>query len=151
LRRFRESHHRAGCTKREDILLEGTTTRAIIDTFRDVHRALGFGYREYIYALAMERDLVAKGHQVDREVAVMVYYRGEPLAGQTLDMIVDRKVIVENEASERLHPTASVQLFSYLCSTNLEVGLLLHFGHDAKFHRVICENRFKRRSPNTLR
>jgi hypothetical protein len=35
-------------------------TGAIIDRFRDVHRALGFGYREYVYALAIERDLVAK-------------------------------------------------------------------------------------------
>ena len=106
--------------KHGDPLLEATTTRAIIDTFRDVHRALGFGYREYIYALAMERDLIAKGHQVDREVAVMVYYRGEPLAWQTLDMIVDRKVIVENKASERLHPVASVQLVSYLSTLAAE-------------------------------
>jgi GxxExxY protein len=127
------------------LLVEAAITRAILDTFRDVHRALGFGYREYIYALAMERDLVAKGHQVDREVAVMVYYRGEPLARQTLDMIVDQRVVVEHKATERLHPGASAQLFSYLCSTNLEVGLLLHFGRDAKFRRVICENKFKRR------
>src|SRR5436190_20493082 len=99
-------------------LLEGATTSSIIDTFRDVHRLLGFGYREYIYALAMERDLVAKGHQVDREVAVMVYYRGEPLARQTLDMIVGQRVIVENKATEYLHPKAPDQLFSYLSSTN---------------------------------
>jgi hypothetical protein len=25
----------------------------------------------------------------------------------------------------------------------MEVGLLLHFGREAKFQRVICENRFK--------
>jgi GxxExxY protein len=81
-------------------LLAGATTRAILDSFRDVHRELGFGYREFIYALALERDLVGKGHRVDREVAVMVYYRGEPLARQTLDMIVDQKVIVENKATE---------------------------------------------------
>jgi hypothetical protein len=37
-----------------------------------------------------------------------------------------------------------VQLFSYLCATNLEVGLLLHFGREPKFYRVICENRVKR-------
>jgi GxxExxY protein len=129
-------------------LLEATTTRAIIDTFRDVHRALGFGYREYIYARAMERDLIAKGHRVDREVAVMVYYRGQPLASQTFDMVVDERVIVDNNARERLHPDDSIQLFSYLCSTDIEVGLLLHFGREAKFYRVICENRFKRRSPS---
>src|SRR5437763_1894151 len=92
-------------------LLDGAITGSIIDCFRDVHRELSFGYRELIYALALERDLVAKGHRVDREVAVMVYFRGEPLARQTLDMIVDQ-VIVENKATERLHPGAELQLFS---------------------------------------
>jgi GxxExxY protein len=126
-------------------LLEAATTGAIIDSLRDVHRAFGFGYREFIYALAMERDLVAKGFRVDREVGVMVYYRGEPLAQQTVDMIVNDKVIVEIKASEHLRPEASSQLFSYLCSTNIEVGMILHFGREPHFHRIVCENRFKRR------
>lgn len=124
-------------------LLHEETTGAIIGSFRDVHRAFGFGYRELIYSLAMERDLVAKGHHVARDVAVMVYYRGEPLARQTLDMVVDHKVVVEIKSTERLHPEADRQLFSYLCSTNLEVGLLLHFGREPKHHRMICENSYK--------
>jgi GxxExxY protein len=75
----------------------------------------------------------------------MVYYRGEPLAPQTVDMIVNEKVIVENKATERLRAETTSQLFSYLCSTNIEVGLVLHFGREPQFHRVVCENRFKRR------
>jgi GxxExxY protein len=125
-------------------MLEETLTRSVIGVFQNVHQALGFGFREYIYALALERDLVAKGHRVDREVPVTVHYRGEPLARQTLDMIVDEKLVLEIKASERLHPDATTQLFSYLCATNLEVGLLFHFGREAKVHRVIYENRFKR-------
>jgi len=125
-------------------LLEEALTHSVIGAFYDVHRELGFGFREYLYALALERDLVAKGHRVDREVAVMVYYRGEPLAWQTLDMIVDERLVLETKATERLHPSATLQLFSYLCATNLEVGLLLHFGREPKFYRVICENRVKR-------
>jgi GxxExxY protein len=126
-------------------LLERTITGPILDSFREVHRELGFGYREFIYALALERELVAKGHRVEREVAVMVYYHGEPLARQTLDMIVDQKVIVETKATEQLHPAATLQLFGYLCATNLEVGLLLHFGREPNFYRVICEGRLKHR------
>jgi hypothetical protein len=75
-------------------LIEEATTGAIIGSFYDVHGALGFGYRELIYALAMERDLRAKGHQVDREVAVLIHFRGEPLARQTIDMIVDPRAQV---------------------------------------------------------
>ena len=48
----------------------------------------------------------------------MVHYREEPLAWQTLDMIVDQKLVVETKATERLHPGASMQLFGYLCATN---------------------------------
>ena len=102
------------------VLLHEEITLSIINSLRDVHRELGFGYRELIYSLALECDLTSKGHKVDREVAVMVYFRGEPIARQTLDMVVDDKVIVEVKAGERLHPSASAQLFSYLCGTNLE-------------------------------
>ena len=130
--------------KGKGTMLEEALTHSVIGTFYEVHQRLGFGFREYLYALALERDLVAKGHRVHREVAVPVYYRGEPLAWQTLDMIVDGKLVIETKAAERLHPGASQQLFSYLCSTNMEVGLLLHFGREAKFQRVICETRFKR-------
>jgi GxxExxY protein len=125
-------------------LVEEGLTHSVIRAFYDVHRELGFGFREYLYALALERELVAKGHRVDREVGVIVYYRGEPLAWQTLDMIVDEKLVLEVKAAERLHPNARRQLFSYLCATRLEIGLLLHFGREPKFQRVICENRFKR-------
>lgn len=124
-------------------LLEEQLTHSVIGAFFTVHRALGYGYREHIYALALERELVALGHRVDREVAVMVYYRGEPLARQTLDMLVDDRLVLEIKAGERLHHDATVQLFSYLCTTKLEVGLVLHFGREPRFHRVICENRLK--------
>jgi GxxExxY protein len=136
-------------SKRDGELLEEALTHSVIGAFYDVHRALGFGFREQIYTLALERELMAKGHRVDREVAVMVYYRGEPLTWQTLDMIVDEKLILEIKATELLHPSATLQLFSYLCATEMEVGLVLHFGRDAKFHRVICENRLKRHRPRS--
>jgi GxxExxY protein len=125
-------------------IIQEALTRSVIGVFYDVHRALGFGFREYIYALGLERDLLAKGHRVDREVAVTVYFRGEPIARQTLDMIIDEKLVLEIKATERLHPDATTQLFSYLCATSLEAGLLLHFGREPKVYRVIYENRFKR-------
>lgn len=76
----------------------------------------------------------------------MIYYRGEPLARQTFDLVVDERVIVEIKTGEHLHPDAHSQLFSHLCASDMEVGLLLHFGHKPTFHRVICENRLKQRN-----
>ena len=127
-------------------LIAEELTDSVIGSFFDVYNELGFGYRELIYGMALQRDLVAKGHRVDREVAVMVYFRGEPLARQTLDIIVDDRLIVEIKSTARLQPDSTRQLFGYLHATTLEVGLLLHFGKEARFYRVIYENRFKRRS-----
>jgi GxxExxY protein len=129
--------------RRQGGLLEEELTKRIIGAFYTVHRTLGFGYREFIYSLALERELIAMGLRVEREVAVMVYYRGEPLVRQTFDMLVEGKVIVENKSIERLLEENHAQLFGYLCATTVEVGLLLHFRRKAKFYRSICENRYK--------
>ena len=125
-------------------LFEEALSHSVIGAFYHVHKELGFGFREYIYALAMQRELILRGHRVDREVSVLVYYRGERLARQTLDMIVDEKLVLECKVADKLHSSARLQLLSYLNATNLEVGLGLNFGRQATFHRVICENRFKK-------
>ena len=52
-------------------------------------------------------------------------------------MIVDGKVIVETKSTLDLHKSARRQIYNYLKATNLEVGLLLHFGTVACFYRVI--------------
>ena len=127
-------------------LLHGDITASIIDSFFEVHKELGFGFREYIYTRALERLLIAKGHKVEREVAVMVYFRGEPLAYERMDMLVDGAVVIENKAREPLDPDAQGQLFAGLAATTLEVGLVLHFGKKARFYRVFFENRFKQRN-----
>ncbi len=124
----------------------GRLTYSVIGSFFDVQRGLGFGFREFIYSLALERDLVAKGHRVDREVRATVCSMITRLATQTLDMVVDQRLVVENKSTERLHPNSSLQLFSYLCATGYEVGLVLHFGREPNFHRVVYENRFKAHS-----
>ena len=130
--------------RRTEDFLEGELTSDIIGSMYESHRELGFGYRELIYSRALEVLLTAKGHRVDREVSVTVYFRGRALATQVMDMIVDDKVLVEIKAGEHLHPAATAQVFGYLCATTLEVGLLLHFGREPKAHRVFCENRYKR-------
>ena len=76
----------------------------------------------------------------------MVYFRGEPLAYERMDMVVDGKVIVESKAREPLDPDAQAQLFAGLAATDLEVGLVLHFGKKARFYRGFFENRFKKRN-----
>ena len=55
-------------------------------------------------------------------------------------MVIDGKLVVEVKSTEYLHLGSRRQLLSYLKGTNLEIGLLLHFGPEPKFHRLIHPN-----------
>ena len=122
-------------------LLEERLTHSVIGAFFEVYNTLGFGFLEHIYVMALERELIERKHRVAREVAVRVFYKGHELAEQRLDMIVDKKLVVEIKSTLDLHKSANRQVFNYLKSTNLEIGLLLHFGPEAHFYRMIYRNR----------
>jgi GxxExxY protein len=115
----------------------GKFTRSIIGAFFDVYNELGFGLLESVYSCALEFELRARGHLVEREFWTDVFYKGHPIARQRLDMIVNRAVVVEVKATERLAPFAQRQLLNYLTATKLDLGLILHFGPEAKVHRLI--------------
>jgi GxxExxY protein len=118
-------------------LVEQQRTESIIGAFYIVYNALRFGLLESVYAAALAEELRCKGHIVARETAVPIHYRGKVIASQRLDMVVDGRVVVEIKSTEILHQAAHRQLLSYLKSTNLKVGLLLHFGPEARFYRAV--------------
>lgn len=131
-------------------LFEERLTHSVIGAFYEVYNHLGFGFLEHLYVIALERELLEREHRVAREVWVRVKYKGEELGIQRLDLIVDEKLVVETKATSELHKSATRQLYNYLHATNLELGLLLHFGPRPNFHRVICRNRDAIRSIDSL-
>ena len=122
-------------------LVEERLTRSVIGAFFEVYNTLGFGFLEHIYVMALERELVERGHRVAREVSVQVHYKGHILAVQRIDMIVDERLVVEAKSCVELPGVAQRQLLNYLRATTLEVGLILHFGLEPKFHRLVSSNR----------
>ena len=126
-------------------LVDEDLTRSIIGAFHEVYNTLGFGFLEHIYVMALERELRRRGHHVDREVSVRVMYKGEELSNQRLDMVVDGRIIIEVKSMMDLAKTARRQLYNYLKATNMEVGLLLHFGPAARFYREVRSNQKKQK------
>jgi GxxExxY protein len=106
-------------------------TEAVIDRVigcaLSVHRQLGPGFLESIYATAMALELAAAGLRFERERTVSVSYRGTLIGGQRVDLIVADAVIVEIKAVTRLDPVFQAKLISYLKTTGLRAGLLINF------------------------
>jgi len=93
-----------------------------------VHRTLGPGLLESIYRDCMAIELRAANLEVERERRVSVRYRDQSVgASLKVDLVVDRRLIVEVKAVEHLHPVFFAQVLTYLKMTEFPVGLLMNF------------------------
>src|SRR6476659_6795102 len=109
---------------------------SIVGAFFEAYNTLGYGFLEYLYLMALERELLARGHKVAREVWVSVMYKGVELGKQRLDMVIDDCIVIEIKSTYDLPRNATRQLFNYLRATDLKCGLLFHFGPEPRFFRV---------------
>ena len=118
-------------------IIERDRVHSIATAFHTVYNYYDFGLTESLYCGALECELTDRGHTVAREVAVEVDYKGRHVGWQRIDLVVDDRVIVEVKASELLPRYAKRQLLSYLRVTSCQVGLVLHFGPEPKFYRLV--------------
>lgn len=107
---------------------ENALSNQIIGAAIEVHRALGPGLLESVYESALAYELVLAGRRVDRQVAFPVQYKTERLdLGFRADLVVDRLVVIEVKAIEKLMPIHEVQVLTYLRISQLRLGLLINF------------------------
>jgi len=120
-----------------------------IGAFFYVYNQLGYGFLESIYTEALKRTLLRMGHEVERGARILVYFDGEPLGRQRVDMIVDQRLILEIKSTHDLSQASHRQLTSYVTASEIQVVLLLHFGPRPDFYRVVA-SRSPRRATGQL-
>jgi GxxExxY protein len=125
---------------RNDNLLLGDLTEKVIGIFFQVHYELGFGFLESVYADAMAIALRQAGFQIEREVPIPVYFRGIRVRRFRGDMLVESKLLLDFKAGAILDPHCEGKMINYLAATDIEVGLVLHFGVKPKFKRLVYSN-----------
>ena len=99
----------------------------VIAAALDVHKALGPGFVEPIYQKAMEVALRHRDIPFERQKEIHIYFEGEDVGVQRLDLVAGALVILELKAVAALADIYFAQLKSYLKATGLHVGLLLNF------------------------
>ena len=109
----------------------------ILGSAIEVHRELGPGLLENAYRACLVRQLELDGLGVMQEVPIAVDYKGllVPVAFRA-DLVVERGVIVELKAVERLLPVHQAQVQTYLRHSGLRVGLLINFNAGALRHGI---------------
>jgi GxxExxY protein len=93
-----------------------------------VHRTLGCGFIESVYANALLIELRKAGIAHEREKTFPVIYDGVEVGVFQADLFIEERLIVELKAVEALAVAHSVQLVNYLAAAKVDFGLLLNFG-----------------------
>jgi GxxExxY protein len=109
-------------------MLVNELTKEIISAAIEVHRALGPGLLESAYEECLCRELNLRGIPFERQVPLPVEFTGVRLqCGYCLDLLVDKRVVVEIKTVESLLPIHEAQLLTYLKLGGWKVGLLINF------------------------
>jgi GxxExxY protein len=69
-------------------------------------------------------------------VPIELGYRGRPVGEGRIDLIVERRMVVELKAVEKLLPLREEQVLSYLKVTDHRIGLLINFNVEVLRHGV---------------
>ena len=109
-------------------MTENQVTGEIIGSAIEVHRALGPGLLESIYAECLAAELRLRCIRFEQQVPVPVHYKGQRICTDLkIDLLVDESVVVELKSVEKLIPIHEAQLLTYLRLTSKSVGLLINF------------------------
>ncbi len=100
-----------------------------IDAGFKLHKALGPGLLESAYELILAEKLLSMGLVVDRQVPINIKYENIEIEHAfRIDLLIEKKLIIEIKSVEQIVPVHSKQVITYLRLMDLSVGLLMNFG-----------------------
>jgi len=93
-----------------------------------VYNALGPGLLESSYEAALGYELLKSGLLVEHQIGLpLVYEELKMEIGYRIDLLIEKKVIVEIKSVESLAEVHYKQIVTYLRLSGLKVGLLVNF------------------------
>lgn len=93
-----------------------------------IHKELGPGLLESVYAKCFYYELVKRDIQFIKQKEVPIIYQTLQIDdGLRLDLLIEDLIIIELKAQENYRPVWGAQLLSYLKLANTRLGFLINF------------------------
>ncbi len=117
-----------GVEQEDQKISSGDGSDRLIGAFIEVHGTLGPGLLEAAYEACLCRELQLNGFWFERQIPIEVVYKGETIdCAFCIDVLVERRFMVELKAVEALLPVHSAQVLTYMKLANIPVGFLVNF------------------------
>ena len=124
---------------------ENEVSKVIFDAGLKVHRQLGAGLLESAYEESLYYELQKSGLLIEKQKPMPLIYDDIKLdIGYRIDLLVERKVVVEIKSVESLNEIHIAQVSTYLKLSNCKLGLLINF------NSVLFKNGVKRLINGTI-
>jgi len=99
-----------------------------VDAAITVHRALGPGLLESVYETCLAHELRKRGLALETQVPLPIIYDGIRLeGGLKLDLLVQKRLIVEIKAVDEMNRIFKAQVLTYLKLASLRLAPLINF------------------------
>ncbi|CAN5387735.1 GxxExxY protein [soil metagenome] len=103
-------------------------TGKIIGCAMHIHTILGPGLLESTYQKCLYYSLGKSGLIVEKQVPLPLIFEEVRLeCGYRIDLIVEKKIVVEIKSIEAIAPIHIAQILTYLRLSNNKIGLLINF------------------------
>jgi GxxExxY protein len=100
----------------------------IIGACMEVHKKLGSGFLESVYAEALELEFKKLNVPYEREKKLQVFYDNQPLNKYfKADFVCYHSIIIELKATKYLIDADSQQTLNNIKATKIKLGLLNNF------------------------
>lgn len=110
------------------MLGENEISKVIVNTAIELHKKLGPGLLESVYENTLAFDLRENGLFVEQQIPIPLVYKENKFdVGYRLDLLINKKVIIELKSVEELAPVHYAQVLTYLKLSDLKLGLLINF------------------------
>ena len=94
----------------------------------EVHKHIGPGLLESVYHKCMVKELVIRGINVQSEVTIPIEYKGLEFESEIrCDLFVEKSLVVELKAIDKILPIHEAQLLTYMKLLEVPMGLLINF------------------------
>ena len=127
-------------------MLHEELTGKILEASFEVSRELGAGFLESVYEKALLIALRQKGLKAESQVPLEVKFRSVVVGQFYVDILVEKKIIIELKTVNILSKENFAQVINYLKATEIEVGLLINFGNPKLEYRRFNNKFVKTRS-----
>jgi GxxExxY protein len=109
-------------------MTENQISKTVFDTALTIHKTLGPGLLESAYEECLFYELNQCGLIVEKQKPLPLVYKEVKLdVGYRIDLLINKKVIIEVKAVEAINEIHLAQVLTYLRLSNCKLGMIINF------------------------